>query len=288
MKSRVLVGILLVAGIVGPGGRVADASIVLSYSFNCEGEARLVGVESALAHAIQLSIAGGNGLFAVLVGDEVAADGSRLPVLRLRPINVIAADSAIASEAYLTLSFQIDSLRTESTQPSGNSQLGLRTLEFDVSKKGESGEFGCLVQSSLDGFGSGRPVLPANPVATEGSDKIHYSVDISQQRFQDLSEVDFRIYFYSSASDEPLEFDGIRLNGKVIVAPEPSSSLVWALMLAVVLFVVAAAWITQRRRAGLFYAMVGGGRVPTPMSREPWSDVARESILNIIDRGRNR
>lgn len=287
MKSRFLVGILVVAGIVGAGGRVADASIVLSYTFNGEGEARLSSVESALAHAIQLSIEGGNGLFAVLVGDEVAADGSRLPVLRVRPINAITADSAIASEAYLAFSFQTDFLKASPAQTGRSGDLGLRTLEFDVSKTGESGAFGCLVQSSLDGFGSGRPVLLANPVATEGSDKIHYSVDISQERFQDLSEVDFRVYFYSSTADEPLEFDGIRLNGEVIVAPEPSSSLVWALTLMVILFMAAAAWTARRNRAGLSYAMLGGGRSSATMRREPWSDGARESILNIINRSRN-
>ncbi len=287
MKSRILLGILVVAAIVGAGPRPADASIVLSYTFTGEGEARLVSVKSALghsalAHAIHLSIEGGNGLSAVLVGDEVAADGSRLPVLRVRPINASAADSAIDSDAYLALSFQTDSVQTRK-----DGELGLRTLEFDVKRTGKSGKFGCLVQSSLDGFGSGRPVLLVNPVVTEGSDKIHYSVDISHQRFQDLGQVDFRVYFYASESDEPLEFDGIRLNGEVIVAPEPSSSLVWALMFVAALFVAAAAWITQRNRAGMSYAMVGGGHSSAMMSRDPWSEGTRESILDIINRGRN-
>jgi hypothetical protein len=276
MKTRLLLGILVVAGIVASSGRVANASIVLSYTFNGDGEARLVSVESALAYAIRLSIQGGDGLFAVLVGDEIAADGSRLPVLRIRPIDADTADAAIATEAYLTFSFQAGE----------ESELGLRTLEFDLKKTGESAEFGCLVQSSLEGFGSGRPVLLVNPVATEHSGKIHYSVDLSGERFQDLSEVDFRVYFYSSESDEPLEFDGIQLNGEVIVAPEPGSSLVWFLMLAAILFVAAAGWTAQRNRAAWSYAVVGRGRSSTMTRRGPWPDQAREAILEIIDRGR--
>lgn len=278
MKPRLLLGILVVAGIVVSSGRVANASIVLSYTFNGDGEARLVSVESALAHAIRLRIQGGDGLLAVLVGDEVAADGSRLPVLRIRPINADTADAAIATEAYLTFSFQTGE----------ESELGLRTLEFDVCKTGESAEFGCLVQSSLDGFGHDRPVLLANSVATEYSDKIHYSVDLSGDRFQALGEVDFRVYFYSSESDEPLEFDGIQLNGEVIVAPEPGSSLVWFLMLVAVLFVAATGWTARRNRAAWSYAVVGRGRSSTMMRREPWSGQAREAIRDIIDRGRIR
>ena len=273
MKTRLLLGILVAAGIVALSGRVANASIVLSYTFNDDGEARLVRVESALAHAIRLRIQGGDGLLAVLVGDEIAADGSRLPVLRIKPINADTADAAIANEAYLTFSFR----------PEKESEMGSRTWEFDVSKTGESAEFGCLVQSSLDGFGS---VLLANRVATEHSDKIHYSVDLSGERFQALGEVDFRVYFYSSESDEPLEFDGIQLNGKRIVAPEPGSSLVWFLMLAAVLFVAAAGWTARRNRAAWSYAVVGRSQSSTMMRREAWSGQAREAILEIIDRGR--
>ena len=276
MKTRLLVGILAVAGIVASSGRVAKASIVLSYTFNGDGQARLVSVESELAYAIRLSIQGGDGLFAVLVGDEVAADGSRLPVLRIRPINAGTADAAIANEAYLTFSFQ----------PGEESKLGLQTLEFDVSKTGESAEFGCLVQSSLDGFGGGRPLLLANPVATEHADTIHYSVDLSGERFQDLSQVDFRVYFYSSESDEPLKFDGIQLNGEVIVAPEPGSSLVWFMMLAAVLFVAAAGWTARRNRAAWSYAVVGRSQSSTIVRRGPWSDQDRAAILDIIRRGR--
>lgn len=276
MKIRVLLGALVVAGIVGSCGREADASIVLSYTLNGDGEARLVNVESALPHAIRLCIQGGDGLFVVLVGDEVAADGSRLPVLRVRLVNAGTADAAIASEAYLTFSFQAEE----------KTALGLRTLEFDMSKIGHSAEFGCLVQSSLDGFGSGRPVLLANPVAREGSNKIHYSVDLSGERFQDLSQVDFRVYFYGSNSDEPLEFDGIRLNGEVIAAPEPSSSLIWFLTLAAVLFVVAAGWSARRSRTTWSYAVVGRDQSSGMMRTEPWSDRAREAILDVIDRGR--
>ena len=276
MKTRLLVGILAVAGIVASSGRVAKASIVLSYTFNGDGEARLVSVESELAYAIRLSIQGGDGLFAVLVGDEVAADGSRLPILRIRPINACTADAAMASESYLAFSFQTGQ----------ESELGLRTLEFDVSRTGESAEFGCLVQSSLDGFGGGRPVLLANPAATQHSDKIHYSVDLSGERFRDLGEVDFRVYFYSAESDKPLEFDGVQLNGEVIVAPEPGSSLVWFLMLAVILLVAAAAWTTRRNRGAWSYAMAGGSQSSEISRREPWSNEAREAILNIVHRGR--
>ena len=278
MRTRLLIGILVTAGMVASSVRVANASIVLSYTFNGDGEARLVSVESALAYAIRLSIQGGDGLLAVLVGDEIAANGSRLPVLRIRPVNAGTADAAIASEAYLTFSFQ--------TGP--DSELGLQTLEFDVRKLGESAQFGCLVQSSLDGFGDGRPVLLANSVATEHSDKIHYSVDLSGEGFQDLSEVDFRVYFYSSELDEPLEFDGIQLNGEVIVAPEPGSSLVWFLMLAAVLFVAAAGWTARRNRAAWSYAVAGRNQSSAMMRREPWSDQTREAILDIIDRGRIR
>ena len=276
MKTRLLVGILAVAGIVASSGRVAKASIVLSYTFNGDGQARLVSVESELAYAIRLSIQGGDGLFAVLVGDEVAADGSRLPILRIRPINACTADAAMASESYLAFSFQTGQ----------ESELGLRTLEFDVSRTGESAEFGCLVQSSLDGFGGGRPVLLANSAATQHSDKIHYSVDLSGERFRDLGEVDFRVYFYSSESDQPLEFDGIQLNGEVIVAPEPGSSLVWFMMLAAVLFVAAAGWTARRNRAAWSYAVVGRSRSATMTGRGPWSDRDRAAILDIIDRGR--
>lgn len=256
--------------------RLAEASIVLSYTFNSDGEARLVSVESELTHAIQLSIQGGDGLLAVLVGDEVAADGSRLPVLRVRPVNADTADAAIVGEAFLAFSFQTG----------GASELGLRTLEFDVSNTGESGEFGCLVQSSLDGFGHGRPVLSVNPVAVERSGKLHYSVDLSGERFRDLGEVDFRVYFYSAESDKPLEFDGVQLNGEVIVAPEPGSSLVWFLMLAVILLVAAAAWTTRRNRGAWSYAMAGGSQSSEISRREPWSNEAREAILNIVHRGR--
>jgi len=276
MKTRLILGILVVAGMIASSGREANASIVLSYTFNSDGEARLVSVESSLAHAIRLSIQGGDGLFAVLVGDKVAADGSRLPVLRIRPINAETADAAIASEAYLAFSFQ--------TGP--ESELGLGTLEFDVSKTGESAEFGCLVQSSLDGFGGDRPMLLANPVATGQSGKIHYSVDLSGERFQDLSEVDFRVYFYSSESDQPLEFDGVQLNGEVIAAPEPGSSLVWFLMLTAVLLLVAAGWTLRQNRAAWSYAVLGRSQSSTTMRRGPWSDQAREAILDIIERGR--
>jgi len=299
MKTRLLFGILVAASMVALSSRVANASIVLNYSFNDDGEARLVSMESELAHAIWLSIQGGDGLCAVLVGDEIAADGSRLPVLRIRPSDAGTVDAAFTNESYLTFSFQTVK----------ESELGLRTLEFDVSKEGEASEFGCVVQSSLDGFGSGRPVLLVNPVKTEHSDKIHYSVDLSGERFQDLTEVDFRVYFYSSQSDQPLEFDGIQLNGEVIVAPEPGSSIVW-LMLAGVLFLAAVGWTASRTRTTWSYATVGRSRTPvdsgpgsritsrptlmvgrgrTPVdsgSRDVWSDQTREAILRIIDHGR--
>jgi hypothetical protein len=283
MKSRILLGILLVAGIVAAGSRAANASIVLSYTFNGSGEAQLLDMESALAEAIQLSIQGGDGLYAVLVSNEVADDGIRTPVLRVRPINADTADTAIAGKAYLTFSLQ-----TAEKSDLGLRTLELRTLEFDVRKTGNSADFGCLVQSSLDGFGYGRPLLMASSVVTESSDKIHYSIDLSGERFQELSEVDFRVYFYSSNSEEPLEFDGIRLNGKVAVAPEPGSSLVWLVVLGTVLLMTAAGWATRRNRAALSYALAGGGRSTRMTDHEPWTDQARESILNIIDCGRGR
>lgn len=234
MKIRVLLSILVVAGIVGSLGRVAEASIVLNYTFNSKGEARLVGVESALAHAIRMSIESGENRFAVRLDNQVAADGSRLPVLRIRPINSAMADTAIAGEAYLTFSFQTDQ---ESGEP-------VWTWKFDVS-------------------------------------------NLSGTRFQDLAEVDFRVYFYSSESDEPLEFDGIRLNGEKIVAPEPGSSVVWLVLATAIFCLGAVAWTARRNRAILSYA--GTGPLRTPASRrtnQPWPDQAREAILEIIDRGR--
>ncbi len=272
MKTQLIVGILVLAGIVASGGRVADASIVLSYTFDDHGEARLVSVESGLAYATRLSIQGGEGLFAVLVFDDVADDGSRLPVLRIRPINAETADAAIANQAYLAFSFE----------PGKESLAGLRTLEFDVSKAGKSGEFGCFVQSSLDGFGSDCPVLVPNAVATEDSGKFHYSVALSEERFQDLGEVDFRVYFYSSESDEPLEFDGVQLNGEVVVAPEPNSSMVWVLMLAAVLFVAAAGWIARRNRAAWSYAVAGRDQSSRILGQERWSAQSQETIFDII------
>lgn len=286
MKTRLLLGILLVAGIVASNGLVANASIVLSCTFNDDGEARLVSMESALAQAIRLSIQGGDGLFAVLAGDEVADDGSRLPVLRVRPVNASTADTAIASEAYLTFSFQTGD----------KSELGLRTLEFNVSKTGQSAEFGCLVQSSLDGFGSGHPVLSANRVAAENSDKIHYSVDLSGDRFQDLSGLDFRVYFYSSESDEPLEFDGIQLKGEVHVAPEPTGAIIW-LLLTTVALCVAGWWGLRQGAVRLAYAPAGLSGTTVFMTgrnhgsesrrpRQPWTDEVRAAVLDIVDRGR--
>ncbi len=110
---------------------------------------------------------------------------------------------------------------------------------------------------------------------------------LSEERFQDLGEVDFRVYFYSSESDEPLEFDGVQLNGEVVVAPEPNSSMVWVLMLAAVLFVAAAGWTARRNRDAWSYGVAGRGR-SSRMGHERWSAQSREAILDIIDRGRGR
>lgn len=209
-----------------------------------------------------------------MIGD-VAADGNRLPVLQISPIEADTAETAVATEAYLALSLQA----------AEEGKLGLQTLEFDVGKTEATARFGCLVRSSLDGFESDYPVLRVDGTTTGHSDKIHYRIDLSGERFRDLSEVDFRLYFYSSGTKEPLEFDGIRLNGEVIAAPEPGSSLVWLLMFTAILFLIAAGWAARQRVA---WSYATRGPSPTAARCEPWSEQARDAIFDIIDRGRMR
>ena len=132
------------------------------------------------------------------------------PTLRIDP------DGSAAS---LTEAVQNDKFFQFTIEPQGDLRLNLLSLEFDAGRGGSGTPRGWGLFSSVDNFAA---EIATQAVGTVEPDLTHCFVDLSDSRFQGLGgELTFRMYVFSPADGNSLEFDNITLMGAVV--PEPST-----------------------------------------------------------------
>jgi len=145
------------------------------------------------------------------VGIEISSAATAppsAPFLRLDPQgNSATAAAAIAGNKYF--SFTIAPI---------SGPLLPQSLDFDVMRGGAGTPRGYVVRSSADNFASdlsGGDVLTVRPTFT------HVTIPLTAPQFQNLSDLTFRVYSYSPAAGNSLDYDNIVF----VSVPEPTAAI---------------------------------------------------------------
>jgi hypothetical protein len=110
-----------------------------------------------------------------------------------------------------------------SIKPEEKYALDLKSLAFDVARGGTSEARGWGLFSSLDGFTSS---IATELIPTMDPTFTHVVVSLDDPVFRAVSdEITFRMYVFSPASGQSVEFDNITLVG---IVPEPSTVVLLA------------------------------------------------------------
>lgn len=137
------------------------------------------------------------------------------PALRVGPNSTTEAQ-ALANDSFFEFTVEaVDDLA-----------LYLDELTFGAARGGGGTPRGWFLYSSVDGFNLGDAIASALNVPTVRPTLTPYAVDLSDNRFQSLTDpITFRFYVATPSSGSTLEFDDIILTGAVGAAtvPEPST-----------------------------------------------------------------
>lgn len=146
-------------------------------------------------------------------------------------------------------------------------------LELSSIRVGGHNSGGFWVSSSVDGFGSKSPLQAVSIGGREGNGWVLYLED---QEYDSVKDVEFRIYpLEPNAQDGLLTIEELVVDGEVVVAPEPASFTVWALILSLVFgFALLAKRVLAAKERGFDVD-----------DRRTWSTKTRLQILAVIEKG---
>lgn len=137
--------------------------------------------------------------------------------LRINPAgSAVNLDEAVINDKFFEFSIK----------PEDEYALDLISLSFDVARGGATAPRGWGLFSSVDGF--------TGAIATEDASSVdptfsHVVIGLTDPQFQGLGDaITFRMYTYSPASGQTIEFDNITLMG---IVPEPSAAILLAISL---------------------------------------------------------
>jgi hypothetical protein len=199
------------AGAVGFAPRDAAGAVLASYTFGNLGEETTVESSPAFAPSsvaaglIATPVADPNGTVGIEIS-SAATTPPGAPFLRLDPQgNSPDPATAVTNNKYYEFSL---------TANAGNT-LNLTNIEFDVMRGGGSTPRGYALRSSLDNYASD---LSQADVATARPTYTHIIVPLAALN---VPNVTFRMFSYSPAAGNSLDYDNITVNGDVV--PEPSA-----------------------------------------------------------------
>jgi len=278
MFNRSLIAALTVAGAVLFVGHGARASIIALYSFD-DGTSPS-SVDPHLDSTFDMAVRNSQWLASFEVIDK--QNGENVAALKITPPK---ESNDVSSALDLGSYFEL------SVKAGAGFQLDLDSLEFNAASPKTGASYGYVVQSSVGGFGSSKPIVARGTITTGESGLRHYRIDLSASQFQGLGEVEFRVYVHA-ADPAPLTFDDIEVTGDVYSVPEPASHLVWfVLMILIVAFLgwvfcrQLMAWSPTAAATSQGGVSLGAQRREPP--RQAWTDDSRKAIIAIIERGRN-
>ncbi|MDA7517558.1 PEP-CTERM sorting domain-containing protein [Akkermansiaceae bacterium] len=192
----------------------SQAAVLASYEF---------GTTGSFSFATTTNAAGVTGSFITdaptggtyEINDNLGYPTPLNPVLQVSPPNntTTTVAQAVANDSYFTFTISPDTLTS----------LRFDTLTFKAGRGGGSTARGYSVRTSLDSFTSD---LGSGDIPAQRPNFSNLSADLSAPAFDNITApIEFRIYVYSPAIGNSLEFDDIILNGTVTTIPEPSISL---------------------------------------------------------------
>jgi hypothetical protein len=140
------------------------------------------------------------------------------PVVMVHP----SSGTGSSSVASTILSVTSSSYMQFAVQPVAGQRMMLSTLDFDIARGNSTTPRGVGIETSIDGFGTAtNQIIYSFDAPTIRPTWTHVTVDLSAAKFQNIvsgTPIVFRLYFYTPAAGQSVEFDNVVLYGAVVSA----------------------------------------------------------------------